>query len=149
MKHQREVVAIGCATVLGSATILLLAPWGDPCSFEVATPGQIGCSIIHTSLQDNLRNAVLALICLVVGLIAGSIAGRTRILGGALSAVLAVFLGHTAIRVFYGVGSIAHFPWTSPMYVTSTIVVAAIIVLGMVGGALSKYIRLTTASSAA
>ena len=148
MKHKRVLLAIACATVVGSIALLLLAPWGDPCSFEVATPDQIGCGIIHTSLQDNLRNAVFALICVLTGAVAGSIAGRTRIIGGALSALLAAILGHFTIRFYYGVGSSAHLPWTSSMYVSGALLAVAIVALGMVGGALSKVIRLTTATSA-
>lgn len=145
-RRARLPLAIASAAVLGCAAFLLLLPWGDPCSFATL-PGGAGCSIILSPLQENLRNAGFVVICLCIGFAAGSFARSARILAGALSILPAVILAHFAARAYYGIGSVAHVPWTRATYVTGLVGIAALVVLGIVGGALSKYIRLTNGSS--
>jgi lysylphosphatidylglycerol synthetase-like protein (DUF2156 family) len=145
MKRTRLPLAIAGAAVLGCAAFLLLLPWGDPCSF-VTPRGEAGCSIVLSTLQQNLRNAVFAVICLCIGFAAGSFAESVRILAGALSTLPAVILASFAARVFYRIDSVADGPWTRSAYVTLFVAIAALVVLGAIGGALSKYIRLTNGS---
>ena len=138
----RLLLAIAGAASIGCAAFLLLLPWGDPCSFSTP-PGEAGCTIILSPLQQTLRNASFVAICLCTGFAAGSCAGSARILAGALSALPAVILAHFAARLYYGIGSLPQLPWTRTTYVASFVAIAALVVLGVLGGALSKYIRLT------
>ena len=142
MMRLRLSLAISGAAVLGGAVFVLLLPWGDPCSF-VTPPGVAGCSIFLSPFQQNFRNVGFVAICLSIGFVAGAFAGSARILAGSLSTVPAVILAHFAAHLYYGIGGVAHVPWTRMTYVTSVFATSALVVLGLVGGALSNYIRLT------
>jgi hypothetical protein len=73
-----------------------------------------------------------------------------RFIAGALSPPLAALVTYFAAHWIYGIGWPQQaIPWTSSRILTTGEFFAAMAVVGLVGAALSRYVRLTITSSAA
>ena len=149
MRRLSTYMAIGVAVFCGCAAFVALLPWGDPCSFVSPSDGS-GCNIVLSPLQEHIRNVSFGGICLLIGIVGGLLTRSHRLLVGALSSPVAFLFAHFAIRWIYPIAWSEHsIPWSlSGIYPTSAMLVG-IAAIGLVGAALSRYVRLTTASSAA
>ena len=146
MRRTYALVAIAGAAILGCAAFVALLPWGDPCSLTTP-PGEAGCAVILAPAQENLRNASFLVICLIVGFAAGFLTRSHRLFAGALSPLLAVLLAHFVVHWVYGIESPRYFLWTRFTILIDIGLVAAMAISGLVGAALSRYVRLTNAWS--
>ena len=147
MRRLSFPLAIAAAAILGGAAFLGLLPWGDPCTFTTP-PGEPGCAIIFSPLQQDIRNAGFGGVCLLIGFIAGLLTRSYRLIAGALSTLAAVFVAHFAGHGIYGIGWPQHpMPWTSSTILTTSGFMAAFAAIGLIGAALSDYVRLTNARS--
>jgi uncharacterized membrane protein YeaQ/YmgE (transglycosylase-associated protein family) len=142
-------LAVAAAAFLGCAGFVALLPWGDPCSF-VTPPGECCCFIVLSPLEEHVRNAAFLVVCLLIGLVAGLLTRSHRLIAGALGPLLAYLIGHFAAHWIYRIGWPQHpIPWTSFRVLTTILVLASMATMGIIGAFISKYVRLTTASSAA
>ena len=149
MRRLSVALAIATAGILGCAALIAMLPWGDPCSF-VTPPGECCCYIILSSLQENIRNGAFGIVCLVIGVVAGLLTRSNRIAVGALSPPLAFFLGHYAAHWVYHIGWPKYpVPWSAHLILLTVGLFAGMAALGVIGAILSRYVRLTSASSAA
>jgi hypothetical protein len=140
------MIAVAVAAILGCAAFVALLPWGDPCSLTTP-PGESGCTVLFSPLQQNLRNVVYSAICLLIGLIAGLLTRSHRLLAGALAAFLGFWLAFFAAHWIYGIGFIHHPLWTTSMVLIGIAILGSSALLGLVGAVLSSYVRLTNAWS--
>ena len=147
MRRVSFPLAITTAAILGCAAYLALLPWGDPCTFTTPS-GEGGCAVIFSPLQQDIRNAGFGSVCLLIGFIAGLLTRSYRLIAGALSTLSAFFLAHFAVHWIYGIGWPQHpMPWTSSTILTTSGFMAAFAAIGLIGAALSRYVRLTNAWS--
>jgi len=130
------------AALLGCVAYVALLPWGDPCSLTVS-PGEAGCSILLSPGQQNIRNVLFFGLTLLIGLAGGFMSPSPRYLAGALSSPLAVLLAIFSTHLVYGLRS-PFFRMDIPgAYVSTLELSVALIVLGAIGAAIGRYIRLT------
>lgn len=149
MRRLSVSLAIVIAALVGCAAFVAVLPWGDPCSFAPPSDGP-GCPIILSPLQDNIRNASFVGICLLIGLVGGLLTLSNRLVVGALAPPLAYVVTHFAAHWIYRIGWPEHpIPWTFYRIYWAVGVLIGMAVIGLIGAALSRYVRLTTASSAA
>ena len=149
MRRFSVPLAVATATIFGCAAFVALLPWGDPCSF-VTPPGECCCNIMLSPLQENFRNAGFGGVCVLAGLIAGLLTRSRPLIAGALSPLLSYLLGYFAAHWVYGIGWPQHaIPWTAYLIHLTGGAFAGMAALGAIGAALSRFVRLTTASSAA
>ena len=149
MKRFSVSLAIVIAALVGCAAFVALLPWGDPCSFAPPSDGP-GCPIVSSPLQDNIRNASFFGVCLFIGFVGGLLARSHRLVVGALSPPLAALITYFVAHWIFGIGWPQQtLPWTSSRIFMTGEYFAVMAAVGLVGAALSRYVRLTTASSAA
>jgi hypothetical protein len=123
------------------------AALGDPCTFTTP-PGEAGCAVIFSPLQQDIGNAGFGGVCLLIGFIGGLLTRSYRLIAGALSTLAAVFLSHFAGHWIYSIGWPQHpLPWTSSTILTTSGFMAAFAAIGLIGAALSPHVRLTNAWS--
>jgi hypothetical protein len=138
----RFTLAVVAPALLGCAAFMALLPWGDPCALTTQ-PGEAGCGILLSPLQQNLRTAVFLALSLPVGLGAGLMSPSRRHLAGALSAPLAVLLSIIGVHLIYRIAG-PFFRMDIPgSYVMALGDIIALAILGVIGGTLSRYVRLT------
>jgi len=94
-------VAVVVAALSGCVVFCALLPWGDPCTVQ-GYSGQ-PCPIVLSLPQENLRNGVFIILCLLIGFGAGVTTPRRRFLAGSLSVPLAAVLAAIGVRVIYPV----------------------------------------------
>jgi hypothetical protein len=137
--RMRLVWAVVVAALLGCVALVASLPWGDPCSLPTRS-GAGGCALSPS--QHYFRNAVFLALCLCVGSAAGLMSPSRRYLAGALSTPLAVLLAIFGAHWVYGLrGPFFHMdiPGSDLMTLIS---ITVLVILGMAGGMLSRYIRL-------
>jgi uncharacterized membrane protein YccC len=76
------------AAIFGGAVFIVLAPWGDPCSFADA----------RCDADETIRNMVAIAICVLIGLTGGLLARIRRPLAGASSVIAAALLVNIGAR---------------------------------------------------
>ena len=149
MRRLSVPLAIAIAAILGCAAIVALLPWGDPWSFAARTGG-VDRPIILSSMQQNIRNASFVGVCLAIGFLAGLLTRSRRLIAGALSPPLAALATYFASHWIYGLAwPQPALPWTFSRILITGETFAVIAAVGLAGAALSRYVRLTTASSTA
>ena len=140
---RRQIVwAVAAPALIGAAALVALLPWGDPCTFATR-PGEGMCSVLFTPPQQYLRNAVFLALCLLIGCAAGLMSFPRRYLAGALSTPLAVLLAVLSARVVYGLNWPLLHTDVQGTYRVTVAAITGLIALGLIGGALSRHIRLT------
>jgi hypothetical protein len=135
--RSRFVWAVGAPALLGAAVLTALLPWGDPCSFDTVR----GCAILFAPSQQPLRNAVFLTLCIVVGCGAGLMIPVRRFLAGGLSVPLAVLVAIFGAHVVYRLSGPLFRSDLPGFYRATLLAVTALVALGVLGGALSRYIR--------
>jgi hypothetical protein len=149
MRRLSTPLATAIAAVLGCAAFVALLPWGDPWSFAPQTGGVDDLTSL-SSLQENIRNASFLILCLAIGFVTGLLTRSRRFIAGALSPPLAALVAHFAAHWLYGIEwPQPAVPWTPSRVLITVAYFAVMAAVGLVGAALSRYVRLTTASSAA
>jgi hypothetical protein len=112
------------AAIFGGAVLVVLVPWGDPCSFADA----------RCDADETIRNIVFTAICVLIDLTGGLLARIRRPLAGAISIIAAALLAHFGTRWAYGLDPPSpNFlePFTLLQAVVGTVLLAG---LGAVGG---------------
>jgi hypothetical protein len=141
--RMRFAWAVAVPALLGGAALVALLPWGDPCSVTTRS-GEGGCAILLSPSQQNLRNAAFLVLCLLVGCAAGLMNSSRGHLAGALSTPSAVLMALFGAQLVYGLrGPLFHMDVPGASYLVTLITIAGLVILGMIGGALSRYVRLT------
>jgi hypothetical protein len=146
MRRVHPIIAIAVAAILGCSAFVALLPWGDPCSLTTP-PGEAGCTVLFSPLQQDLHNVVFLAICLLIGLIAGVLTRSHRLLAGALGVFLGFWLAFFAAHWIYGIGFIHHPLWTTSTALIGIALLGLSALLGLAGAVLSSYVRLTNAWS--
>ena len=140
--RMRFAWAVAVPALLGGAALVALLPWGDPCSVTTRS-GEGGCAILLSPSQQNLHNAAFLVLCLLVGCAAGLMSSSRRHLAGALSTPLAALLALFGAHLVYGLrGPLFHMDIPGS-YLMTLITIIGLVILGIIGGALSRYVRLT------
>jgi hypothetical protein len=140
-------LAVAIAATLGCAAFVALLPWGDPCSLTT-TPGEAGCDVLFSPLQQNLRNAGFGGICLMSGFLGGLLTRSHRLVAGASSTLVAMLLACLAVHRVYGIGWPRHpLFWTPFTILVAGAVLVSCAAAGVLGAALSRYVRPARACS--
>jgi hypothetical protein len=140
--RMRFVWAVVVAALLGCVALVALLPWGDACSLTTRS-GAGGCPIFLSPSQENFRNVVFLALCLCVGCAAGLMSSSRGYLAGALSTPLAALLAIVGAHWVYGLrGPLFHMDIPGS-YLMTLMSIMGLVILGMAGGTLSRYIRLT------
>jgi hypothetical protein len=130
--------AIIVTSIIGAAVFCALLPWGDPCS--VATSPERLCSKVTSASQQQLANAVFVVICLLVGLGAGSIAKSRGYVAGTMSVPLSAILGGFTGHHLYAVNG-PWFHWEDQgAYLPAALFIGLLAMLGFVGALTSRWI---------
>lgn len=131
--------AVTVASLGGAVVICALTPWGDPCTAQ----GFAGhaCPIVLSASQTHLRDAVLAAIFLIVGLVAGITTRSAQYLAGGASTLFAVILAGAGDRLTYHVDTppfISGLP--AAEYFLGVIFLASLACLGVLGAVVSRWL---------
>jgi hypothetical protein len=138
----RLALTVILSALLGCVAYVGLLPWGDPCFLAVAH-GEAGCPVVLSPSQETIRNVVFLAISLLVGLAAGLMSPFHRYLAGALSSPLSLLLAILAAHLAYSLDGPTFRMDIPGAYVTWLEVISALTVLGVIGAAIARFIRLT------
>jgi hypothetical protein len=133
----RLPLAIVVTSMVGAAVFCALMPWGDPCS--VAASSERLCSKVPSASQQELANVVFVVICLLIGLGAGTIANSRRYVAGTMSVPLSAMLGGFTGHYLYAING----PWfhwgDQNAYLPAALFIGFLVVLGLVGAFMSRW----------
>lgn len=136
------VWAVVVPALLGCVALVLSLPWGDPCGLATRL-GADDCVAFLSPSQQNLRNVVFVALCFLVGCATGFVSSTRQQLAGALSSPLAVLLAVVGAHSVYGFpGPLVHFD-APGAYRMTLLAVTGLVIVGIGGGTLSRYIRPT------
>jgi hypothetical protein len=130
-------LALALASLGGCAIFLVLAPWGDPCTFHGYSG--VPCPSDLAEAQLGLRNAVFVVICLSVGFAAGKLSRSYRPFVGAASVLLAGFSAGIVAHMLYRLDAPLFTPLSGYALGLAVAYMAGLALLGALGAIASMW----------